>query len=141
MKAATKARFDRIDRLLLNLLSLSNLHQEIIMQELDDLKADIQTLKAQGAEAKADSARHEARTGEAVGLLQALSAKIDALATQPGGASPAELAALRTETQAAIADFGAADVQRDAADATLAAGVAANTPADPPVDPLPANPV
>lgn len=131
MTATVLGEIRRAQQLILVLnRDLLNL-KEAIMQELEGLKADIQTLKNQAAEAKADAARHEQRTVAAVGLMQALVAKIGELEAQPAGASPAELAALRIDTMAAIAEFDAANVQRDAADATLEQGTVDATPQTP----------
>jgi hypothetical protein len=130
-EATLLAEIRRTHRLILSFNTTHLLSQELIMQELDELRASVGTLKAQAVEAKSDSARHEARTTAAVGLLQALTAKIAELASQPTGASAAELAELNASAQEAIADFNAADAQRDTADAVLETGTAENTPADP----------
>ena len=130
MKPATLARFDRLERLILNLTSTLNLHTEIIMSTLAELETKIADLTAGQAEAKADAARHEASTNQAVGLLQALSAKIAELAAVgPALITQAQLDALVAQADTGIADMTVANTQRDAADAVLDQGVAANTPA------------
>lgn len=129
MTPATKARLDRLERLFLNLISTINLHTEITMSEFDDLRANIEILKQQGLDAKADADRQAGLVTQGVGLLQALTAKIGELAGQPGGATPAQLAELRDNTAAAVADFNAANTARDTSDAALAGGIGENTPA------------
>ncbi len=128
-EATILAEIKRTQRLLLSLHKTHLFFQEIIMSELTELQANVAMLKQRALDAKEDAARHEARTVAAVGLLQALVAKIAELANAAAGATPAELAALRDETALALADFDTANTQRDAADDVLGQGTADNTPA------------
>lgn len=127
MKPSTEARLGCIERLILNLFPTIPLLEKI-MANLQELQDKIDALTAGQTEAQADAARHEARTNEAVGLLQALKAIIDSLPNTPALITQAQLDALNAQAAAALADMDAANTQRDAADDALAAGVAANTP-------------
>lgn len=114
-------------------------------QELDNLKAEqkaqsdkIDALVASEADARADSAALRTAVDGAVGLMQALTAKMQGLAATGQGATAAELQALLADAQAntakltqAQADATAANTARDAALADLAAGTTANTPPAP----------
>jgi hypothetical protein len=94
-----------------------------IMATFTELEAKIDALTAGQAEAKADAARHEARTVAAVALVQDLrQALIDAQANA-GGATPAQINALVAKVDAGLVDMEAANAQRDAADDTLGAGI------------------
>lgn len=96
-----------------------------IMATFTELEAKVDALTAGQAEAKADAARHEARTVAAVTLIQDLrQALVDA---QGGAVTPAQIDALVAKVDAGLADMDAANAQRDAADATLDGGV--NPPA------------
>lgn len=145
--ATLKVRFDRIDRLILNLHSTLNLQREIIMETLDtlnakmaDLKTAADTAKADADAARADSAALAAQNEQTIGLLQALTAKIAELAAlvANGGFTPAaqaQLDALGVAAQSAIDTLAAAKAQADAAnnerDAALAAQAQAVTDATP----------
>lgn len=153
MKAATIARLDRLERLILNLHSTIVLFQEIIMTtaaemqtKMDALTAAADTDRADAAEAKADAARQTALAELTVSLLQGLTTIIADLRTQPGPITQTQLNALGAQADAALAALAqskagadAANTERDAADAVLAGGVVDNTPKPIP-DPLPANP-
>lgn len=99
------------------------------MQEFDDTKAGLEAIIVAATEAKADATRQRGLIDQAVGLMQALNAKIGELAGQAGGATAADLASLRDLTATALSGLGAANTARDEADADLAAGTAQNTPA------------
>lgn len=90
-----------------------------IMATFTELEAKVDELRAGQAEAKADAARHEARTVAAVTLIQDLrQALVDA---QSGGVTPAQIDALVAKVDAGLADMAAANTQRDAADDALGA--------------------
>jgi hypothetical protein len=118
---------DRLLRIERNILNLSRWSIDIMstLQELTDL---VTSLQAANVEAKADAARHAAATDNAVGLLQALSARIAELASQPTLVTQAQLDALALQAQAALTDATAANATRDAADAALAQATVDNTP-------------
>lgn len=142
MKAATKARLDRLERLILNLHSTVLLFQEITMTTAAEMQAKMDALvassevdRADAAEAKADAERQTALGEQAVGLLQSLTTIIADLRAQQGPITQAQLDALGAQADAALAtlaqskaDADAANTARDAADATLATGVTDNTP-------------
>ena len=129
MTAATDTQLLLLQRLILSRQTTANIQQELIMSELSDLQAQVQQTVSDLADAKADAARHEASTNSAIGLIQALTAKIAELIAAGVGATPADLAALSALLAPALADSGAANTQRDAADAALDAAVVAGTPA------------
>ena len=124
------ARLERVERLVINLASSLHIHTEILMSTAQELQDAIDALTARATEAKADADRHAAATDQAVGLLQALTAKISELAAAgPQLITQAQLDALSTQAGDAIAVMDAANTTRDAADAALGQGVADNTPA------------
>ena len=123
-------RLARLERLVVNLASSLHLHTEIIMSNAQELQDAIDALTLRANEAKADADRHAAATDQAVGLLQALTAKIAELAAAgPQLITQAQLDALNAQAGSAIATMDAANTTRDAADAALGQGVADNTPA------------
>lgn len=125
----TAARLARIERLILNLSSALHTHTEILMSTAQELQDAIDALTARATEAKADADRHAAATDQAVGLLQALTAKIAELAAAgPQLITQAQLDALSKQAGDAIATMDAANTTRDAADAALGQGVVDNTP-------------
>lgn len=129
MNVATKAQINRIERRLVNLVSLLNLNTETIMSTLQDLQTQVDALTAAGTEARADSARQQASTNLAIGLLQALTAKIAELAAGgPQLVTQAQLDTLVTQANAAVSDMAAANTARDSADAALDVAVGENTP-------------
>lgn len=124
-----KARFDQLEHLLLSINHAFHFWSSKIMDTAQDLQITMDNLTAEAVEAKADAARSATLTTQAVGLLQALTAKVAELAA--GGVqlvTQAQLDALNTQGKAALADMAAANTQRDAADATLGTGVTDNTP-------------
>lgn len=85
-----------------------------------ELEAKIDALAAGQAEAKADAARHEARTNTAIGFIQDLKQAIADLQAQgPALITQEKLDALVNKADAALSDMNAANVQRDAADEAL----------------------
>jgi hypothetical protein len=132
MKTATRLRFAHLERLILSLHTTLNLRLDSFMITFEDYQAKIDELNAAAIEAKADATRQAVQTEAAVGLLQALSAKIGDLVAQGAGAiTQAQLDALGAQVSTALTDLADANAARDAADATLAAGVAENTPPSP----------
>lgn len=130
MKVATSHdRFDPVDRVLRLLLTIHDLNRTIIMQEFDDTKAGLQAIIDAAKESATDATRQRGFVDQALALMQAQNARIAELAAQAGGATPAQMAELVAMSQAALVDMAAANVTRDAADADLAAGTAASTPA------------
>lgn len=128
--SAISARLERLERLVINLASSLHIHTEILMSTAQELQDALDALTARATEAKADADRHAAATDQAVGLLQALTAKIAELAAAGVQLiTQAQLDALSAQAGAAIATMDAANVTRDAADAALGQGVADNTPA------------
>lgn len=115
------------------------------MDILDQLKAQlaeqatqIALLQASATNAKEDAATQADLTNQAIGLMQALNAKIAELAAGAGGATQAQLQELLTTATAnsqqlttALASADEANTARDAAAAQLAAGIKAETPATP----------
>lgn len=127
----TDQRLDRIEQLLLSVHHFINFWSSKMSQELTDLQATMQAIQAGAAVDRAAAVVSSAKADTAIGLLQALTAKIGELVAQGGGATAAELVALNVQGTAALADLNASKAIETAADTALDTAVAANTPGDP----------
>jgi len=151
--AVVKQRLDSIEHLVKASFNLINYWSSKIMSEVDtaaqnvlnlskELKAKADADAAQAAVDRAEAEKLRGMVDNAVGLLQALTAKIADLQGQlanAGVTDPATLAALNeaqtllagvnTALTTSAADDAAQAAALSTADATLASGVTANTPA------------
>lgn len=99
----------------------------IIMGIVEDMQASVAALKQELKESQDDVARQLTQTNTTLGVMQAQSQRIADLIAA-GGASVEQLTALKTDIDGVVTGLRGVNVQRDQADADLAAGTQANIP-------------